>query len=179
MRKVDAPPAGWYPDPNHRSRLRWWDGLDWVDIWRAPPSEAELLAAKENAEFFENNDLVMQAREQAGMAGGGGALGRQDVQQIIGEVRQVARSEIDRAAEEFTNRANTAVRSISPLISDYTSQAAKWIKRAVILAIVLLVAYFVFQVIVQASFFDWLGDRIDNWTNDDDAVGALAPFRSG
>ena len=177
MRKTDAPPAGWYPDPEQRERLRWWDGLDWVDIWRAPPSQAELIAAEENAAFFENNDLVATARQQAGMAGGGGSMNRQDVQQIIAEVRNVARSEIDRAAEEFSNRATTAVRGITPLISGYTSTAMRWIKRAIIIAIVLLVAYFVFQVVVQASFFDWLGDRIDNFTNDDQSglVRSLSP----
>lgn len=177
MRKVDAPPAGWYPDPEHTQRLRWWDGLDWTDIRRAPPSDAELVAAEQNAEFFEQNqqDLREMARQQAQM-GGGGALNRQDVQQIIGEVRDVARSEIDRAAQEFSQRANTAVRSFTPLITDYTNTFLKWIKRAIIIAIVLLVAYFVFQVVVQASFFEWLGDRIDNWTNNDgDSLGLRGP----
>lgn len=173
MRYEDAPQAGWYPDPDGRQRLRWWDGFDWTDIRRAPPSEAELIAAEENREFFEQ-DLVTTAQRQAGMAGGGsGAMSRQDVQQIIGEVREVARSEIDRAAQEFSNRATNAVRSISPLISDYTSQATKWVKRAIAIAVVLLVAYIVFQTIAQVSFFEWLGDRIDNLTGDDEASAGL------
>ncbi len=164
MRYVDAPSAGWYPDPESRTSLRWWDGFDWTDIRRAPPSNAELIAAEENRAFFENNDLVATAQNQAGM--GSGPMGRQDVQQIIAEVRDVARQEVDRAAQEFSNRATNAVRSVTPLISDYTSQVTKWVKRAVIIAIVLLVAYFVFQVIAQASFFEWLGDRIDNLSNE-------------
>lgn len=162
MRKADAPPAGWYPDPESRVRLRWWDGLDWTDIKRAPPSTAELLAAEERRRFEQQNTAVPQPIQQQTGAG----LARQDVQQIISEVRSVARSEIDRAAQEFSNRATDAVRGISPLISDYTSTALRWVKRAIIVAIVLLVAYFVFQVIVQASFFEWLGDRIDNLTDD-------------
>lgn len=176
MRKVDAPPAGWYPDPDHRQRLRWWDGLDWTEIKRAPPSDAELLAAEESGEYTDHQrqaDLTALARQQAAM-GAGAPVSRQDVQQIIGEVRQVARSEIDRAAQEFSHRANTAVRSVTPLITEYTNTAVKWIKRAVVIAIVLLVAYFVFQVVVQASFFEWLGDRIDNWTDNEDSLSAAA-----
>lgn len=163
MRKVDAPAAGWYPDPDSRTRLRWWDGLDWSDIRRAPPSKAELTAEEQYRRLHEPLEVAPtgQQFQQAQ-----GAINRQDVQEIIAEVRSVARSEVDRAAEEFSNRAATAVRGITPLISEYTSNLLKWVRRAVIVAIVLLVAYFVFQVIVQASFFSWLGDRIDNLTDD-------------
>jgi len=162
MRKVDAPPAGWYPDPEHASRLRWWDGLDWTDIRRAPPSTAELIVAEENRQFFEN----ARAAQLPTPTPPTGGYNRQDTQEIVAEVRSAAREEIDRAAREFTARANTAVNSVSPLISDYASDLKKWVRRAIIIAIVLLVAYFVFQVVVQASFFDWLGDRIDNVTDE-------------
>ncbi|BAN00555.1 DUF2510 domain-containing protein [Ilumatobacter coccineus] len=170
MRKADAPPAGWYPDPESRVRLRWWDGLDWTDIKRAPPSTAELDAAAQRRAFEQQHEYVASAQPVPQHASG---LGRQDVQQIISEVRSVARSEIDRAAQEFSNRATDAVRGITPLITDYTSTALRWVKRAIIVAIVLLVAYFVFQVVVQASFFEWLGDRIDNLTDDSAPMPAL------
>ena len=42
MRRADAPKPGWFPDPQSRTRLRWWDGDDWSDIRRAPPSDSEL-----------------------------------------------------------------------------------------------------------------------------------------
>ncbi|NNE11366.1 MAG: DUF2510 domain-containing protein, partial [Ilumatobacter sp.] len=42
MRLEDAPPAGWYPDPEGGSRLRWWEGTDWSDRWRAPPTASEV-----------------------------------------------------------------------------------------------------------------------------------------
>lgn len=162
MRKADAPPAGWYPDPEHSIRLRWWDGLDWTDIRRAPPSDAELIVAEENREFFETSQPV-RLPSSAPVASG---YSRQDTHDIVAEVRSAARQEIDRAAQEFSDRASTAVRSVTPLITDYASELRKWVRWAVVIAITLLVAYFVFQVIAQASFFDWLGDRIDNVTDE-------------
>ena len=164
MRRSDAPAAGWYPDPQHSERLRWWDGLDWTDIKRAPPSNAELVAEEERQVFMGENELVATGR-QAGSAAAAG-MARQDSQQIVNEVRMAAREELDRAAKEFSDRATTAVRRVSPLISEYTNKLSKWIRNAIIISIVLLYAYFIFQVVVQASFFDWLGDRIDNVTDE-------------
>lgn len=170
MRYADAPPAGWYPDPEHSSRLRWWDGYDWSDIRRAPPSQAELIVAEENRAFFENAQAANQMPVQAAAPG---QYNRQETQQIIAEVRDVARKELDRATEQFSQRATNAVRSVTPLISDYTNKITKWVRRVIVLAVVLLVAYVVFQIVAQASFFDWLGDRIDNLTDPDES-GATA-----
>ena len=36
------------------------------------------------------------------------------------------------------------------------------------IATVLVIAWFLFQVILQQSLFEWIGDRIDNLTNDDE-----------
>ena len=33
VRAPKLPPAGWYPDPDRVSGLRWWDGRKWTD-WR-------------------------------------------------------------------------------------------------------------------------------------------------
>lgn len=163
MRNADAPAAGWYPDPDHRSRLRWWDGLDWNDIWRAPPSGAELLAAEETARFLANNEMDVPPIAARSLSGVGS---RDDSQRIIEEIRTVARQEVDRAAQQFSDRATTAVRSVSPLITEYGTQLKRWVRRAVIFAIVLLVAYFVLQVIGQAAILDWFGDRIDSVTEE-------------
>lgn len=162
MRYADAPPAGWYPDPESRTSLRWWDGFDWSDIRRAPPSNAELNAAE--VEFNENNPLVAVGQQVAKQAASG--MSRQDSAQLVDEVRLAARQEIDRAAQEFSSRASTAVRGVTPLISEYASKLSMWFKRALMLAFVVLAAYFVFQVIAQQAFFDWLGDRIDNVTDE-------------
>lgn len=156
MRRVDAPLAGWYPDPGSRTRLRWWDGEDWSDIRRAPPSDVELTNAEEHHTFQQANEFAPAM--QAPTTG----ITRADADQIIAEVRNVARAEIDRAAEEFSQRATAAARSFTPLISEYTNKLMRWVKLAVAVAIVLLVAWFLFQVFAQASLFEWIGDRIDN-----------------
>ena len=80
-----------------------------------------------------------------------------------------------RAAQGFSNRATNAVRSVTPLITEYASDLRKWVRRIVITGIVLLVAYFVFQVIAQASFFEWIGDRIDNLNDQSSVAGWVRP----
>jgi len=170
MRKADAPVAGWFPDPENRSRLRWWDGLDWTDIKRSVPSQAELTAAGPFAAEERQAETPDQRNFQPYPPG----YSRQDSQQLITEVRQAAREEIDRAADLFNARAQAAIRGVTPLIDTYAGTATKWIRRAAVIAITLLVIYFVFQVVAQASFFEWLGDRIDNFS--DDSLGASPAF---
>ncbi len=176
MRYVDAPRAGWYPDPESRTSLRWWDGFDWSDIRRAPPSNAELLAAEQLQEFFDNNELVASGRQAGSRAAAG--MSRQDSAQLVEEVRMAARQEIDRAAQEFSDRATTAIRRVSPLVSEYTNKLSKWIRRAVVISIVLLAAYFIFQVIAQKSFLDWVGDRIDSVTEQTGLIVSIDDHRS-
>lgn len=167
MRKVDAPAAGWYPDPEHRERLRWWDGLDWSDVRRAPPSEAEMLIESTQQEFERAHQLSSGSSSPASTPS---RLSREETQQIITEVRDVARAEVDRAAELFGQRAQAAARSITPLVTGYTNRILRWVKVALAIAFVLLIAWFIFQVFAQQSFLDWLGDRIDNLTDEDGAA---------
>ena len=37
MKRSDAPPPGWYPDPEGGARLRYWEGDDWSDRFRHRP----------------------------------------------------------------------------------------------------------------------------------------------
>jgi hypothetical protein len=162
MRIIDAPRAGWYPDPDGRERLRWWDGLDWTDIRRAPPSTAELTRAEANMV----HEMPVGQGQPAGQQQQYGGYSRQDTQEIIAEVRTVARQELDRAANEFSARATTAVRGFTPLITEYTSKMLRWVKFALVLATLLFIIWLVFQAIASQSLFDWFGDRIDNLTED-------------
>jgi hypothetical protein len=164
MRRVDAPKAGWYPDPESRTALRWWDGLDWTDARRAPPSQAELLSHENRAAFEEAHRFVPP--EVASLAQSAGRAGRPDSQQVIEDVRRAARHEVDRAADLMARQARTLQEGITPLISEYTNRIVKWIRILAVLAVVLLIAYVVFQVVAQATFFEWIGDRIDNFTDD-------------
>ena len=93
MKKADAPSPGWYPDPELPSRLRWWDGLDWTDIRRPRPSDVELDLARMPSPELE------AARGMSSPTSTPSGLSRQDTQEIISEVRNVARSEVDRAVQ--------------------------------------------------------------------------------
>jgi hypothetical protein len=173
VRKVDAPQAGWYPDPESRTQLRWWDGLDWTNIRRAPPRDSELAESRSAAEYQQSLEAGTPLRG-AGVGQAPGGMSRADAQQIIAEVRDVARDEVDRAAELFTQRANAAAREITPLISGYTNRLLNWIRIGLVVASILLIGWFVFQIIAEATFLDWLGDRIDNITDQDGTAGLPA-----
>ena len=175
MRREDAPRAGWYPDPELPSRLRWWDGEDWTDIRRPRPTDLELHDVSAA-------DPEAAARAMSRPYPAPGTLSRQDTQQIISEVRDVARSEVDRAVEVFGQRAQAAARSVTPLITDYGARVMFLIKLALGLLTVLFVVWLAFQLFAQASLFDWIGDRIDNLTdninNNDDEGGIGVLVRS-
>lgn len=178
MRLEDAPPAGWYPDPEGGSRLRWWEGTDWSDRYRAPPTRSEV----------DRRQLVQATHreEQHGFASDEhdakvqmGSLNRQDSEAIINQVRMAARSEAERAAGMFRQEARSAADSLSPLISEYTSKLVRWIRIISVIAIVLLIGWVAFQIFAQVSLFEWIGDRIDNISdnlNDESGV-AVGPLR--
>lgn len=173
MRLEDAPPPGWYPDPEGSTRLRWWEGLDWTNRYRPYPSLEETSAAANLAH-------EAPAHSAAGIAspgwypdpaGGGGqrfwdgntwTSQLRSPTQLVEQVRGAVREEAQRAASQFGAQARHAARDIGPLISEATNRAARFLKRLVILAAVLAIAWFVFQAYANATFFEWLGDRIDN-----------------
>jgi hypothetical protein len=133
--------------------------MDWSDHYRAPPSETELATATQLA----NSQRVAAAGAQATQAAAqAGRLSRTETEEIITQVRQAARSEIDRAADLFSARARAATRDIQPLVTQYTNVFFRWLRLLLGVILVLVIAYVVFQVIAQESFFNWLGDRIDN-----------------
>ncbi len=167
MRVEDAPPAGWYPDPEGGQRLRWWEGTDWSDRFRAPPTAGvvrhqEAIAAQRRADYQEAGGYVPQVGQN-----------RQETEEIISQVRQAARSEAERAAQMFREEVRGATRSITPLISEYTSKITRWIRILSVIAIVLLIGWVAFQIFAQVSLFEWIGDRIDNITDNGNGTGSV------
>lgn len=150
--------------------MRWWEGADWTDLYRAPPSpsELEILArhggpkSGASAQAGVAKKVRAAAETHAVVAAEPRGLTRRDAEELLAEVRHVARSEVDRAADVITQRARAATREIEPLISQYTNKLMRWGRIAAAVAFTLLVAWIVFQAIVQQSFLDWIGDRIDS-----------------
>jgi hypothetical protein len=175
MRVEDAPPAGWYPDPAGGSRLRWWEGTDWSDRFRAPPTQSEVdrrnLVSSTYQEEHEGHQVNLDDYRSVQM----GSMNRQDSQAIVEQVRLAARSEAERAAQMFGAQARSATQGLQPLISEYTSKLIRWIRIASVIALLLIVGWLVFQFVVQVSFFEWIGDRIDNLSDDSGVV--LGPLR--
>ena len=157
MKITDAPRAGWYPDPTGSARLRWWDGTDWTDTFRPPPTVGELARAK-----ITPIDVPHTAASAAQAAKG--QLSRTDMETVVAEVRQVARKEVDRAAEIFQQRATTAAKRIQPLVTEYTNRLLRWLKFLAIVAVIALIGWIVFNAVAEVTFLEWLGDRIDSLT---------------
>ncbi len=161
MKVADAPRSGWYPDPAGGYGVRWWDGLDWTDDRRSLPNPASLGQALVESDS-EGTELV----DAAAVATAASSRARRETNEIISQVRDVTRSEIDRAGEVFSQRAEAVTRRIQPLITEYTNKFVRMVRVVGGVAALVLVAWFVTQFILQASLFEWLGDRIDNITND-------------
>ena len=171
MKVEDAPPAGWYPDPEGGSRLRWWEGTDWSDRYRAPPTRSEVDRRVLTASHDEDHQVRLEDYPGRIPAG---TVSRRDADAMVEQVRLAARAEADRAAEMFGAQARAAAGQIQPLITQYTSRITRWIRFLSVIAIVLLIAWLAFQLFAQATLFDWIGDRIDNITDNlDDESGAI------
>lgn len=160
MKVDDAPAPGWFPDPENRTRLRWWDGTDWSDFRRPVPSVAEVSAFEVMQQQLSAKSGYVSAPEQVS-----GYVNQFDSGQFVDDVRAATRDELGRAANEFSRRADAAVRSFTPLVSQYSNRFFFWIRTIAVLAVVLFVGWVLFQAVFQASLFEWIGDRIDNFVD--------------
>jgi len=180
MRVQDAPPPGWYPDPEGGLRLRWWEGTDWADRWHAPPTPGvteikEQYAAAHGLddEFDPTYGLSRQPSPPQVNYGG---MTRADSEAIVEQIRRAAREEVDRAAGAFGREARSAANSLGPLVSQYTNKVTRWFRILATIAVVIAIAYVAFQIFAQASLFQWIGDRIDNLTDDQSGLGIGRSF---
>ena len=162
MRRADAPPPGWYPDPAGRTRLRWWDGVDWTDHRRPPPPTGltriadEVVRASSGDDSGPDPPLKSRARQSP--------RGRDDTAELMAEVRQAARDEVDRAVERLSTQARDATRRLEPLINEYGDRLLRWLRTIGIVVVALVVLWLALQAFTQASLLDWLGERIDSLT---------------
>jgi hypothetical protein len=160
----DAPREGWYPDPEGALRLRWWDGTDWSDRFRPIPDAGQLSAGPAVP------GVADDAADVWSQAGAVASQVPQSTAAVVNQVRMAAREEAHLAAQEFERRARALTGEIPPLISQYTSKFMRLVRTALVLGFVLLLAWFAYQLFVQKSLFDWLGDRIDNLTDNGSSV---------
>jgi Protein of unknown function (DUF2510) len=157
----EAPPSGWYPDPHGGVRLRYWDGTDWTEEFRARPTTA---AAAGIAASVASGDLVTYGAELS-RAGVPQFVGRRaDADAIVSQVRQATREEIDRANLLAQQRIRDIRREVTPIISGYSNKIFNLLRLIAILILIGVIAWLAFQAIASQSFFDWLGDRIDGLT---------------
>jgi hypothetical protein len=162
MKVEDAPPSGWYPDPEGYTRLRWWEGTDWSDHYRAPPTPSERDLEGQTFGHVEDHPVAGVGTYDPR---GGGGMTRQESEAMINQVRMAAREEAERAANLFGAQARAVTSGFTPLITQYTNKVIKWIRILSVIAIVLVIGWIAFQIFAQVSMFEWIGDRIDNLTD--------------
>ncbi len=95
-------------------------------------------------------------------------------EEILNQARYAARAEAARASQLFEQQARAMAKNITPLISQYTNKLIRWVRLFSVIAVALLLGWVAFQVFAQVSLFEWIGDRIDNLSNDS---GMLIPLR--
>ena len=70
----------------------------------------------------------------------------------------------------FSQQAAAARQNWTPLITEYTNKVMRWVRIAIVLGVLAFAAWLAFQIFAQASLFDWIGERIDNITDQDSSA---------
>ncbi len=158
MKLEDAPARGWYPDPERNGQLRWWEGTDWTATRRPVATASEARATTEpptkRASTAKPASDALEGRAQV-----------IDPQKFVLEAREAAREEVERAADLFSRRIRVGVDRARSAAAEYVELLVRWLKIGAVVVAVAVIAWFIFQLIVQATLLEWLGDRIDNVTD--------------
>jgi hypothetical protein len=133
--------------------------MDWTDEYRSPSTATERDTALRAASPAAPPDPVLP---------GVGDMRRtaRDTDRIVSQVRDATREEVTRAANLFTRQAQNLIAQGRSVVTDYAAPFLRWLKTAILLGAILVIAWFIFQFIAQVTLFEWLGDRIDNVTGD-------------
>lgn len=70
-------------------------------------------------------------------------------------------SEVDRAADVFSQRAQAGTRQFQPLVSEHTNRLLRWLRIVLVVVVALVIGWFVFESIAQITILAWLGERIE------------------
>ncbi len=155
MKLDDAPPAGWYPDPEHRGRLRWWDGLDWSEERRVSASSAETANAIRIAAEARAPELADRGQAEV-------RASQLETRQLVSQMRVAAREEADLAGQMLARRATGFIEQVRSVVIENLTPVVRWIRIGVVVAALLVIVWFVIQFIAQVTLLNWLGDRIDS-----------------
>ncbi|WP_420368790.1 DUF2510 domain-containing protein [Curtobacterium sp. L1-20] len=87
---MTLPAAGWFPDPQDASRLRWWDGRAWGAATRMLPSRTEPVVPVVVAPVGPSFSVQTSAVRTASWASGGSAVHRVSVSSTLAVLLAVA-----------------------------------------------------------------------------------------
>ena len=160
MKVSDAPRAGWYPDPEGRTRC-----AGGTAATGSTGTASVRSAPRPRASWRQAQASQVGGDQAFDLAQLGNAMHLPpQTAAVVEQVRLAARPRPS-VAQDFEARTRKITGEIPPLISQYTNRFMRWFRVLLTLSFIVLMAWFIYQFFVQKSFFDWLGDRIDNMTD--------------
>lgn len=175
MKRTDAPPPGWYPDPTGRRGLLWWDGLDWGHDRRPLPAELPWDETADGASADASDGdgatttstrggaipTATQMRSRAAAEAKRRRDAEREVADAVAEARRVAKAEVDRAVAQATKQLTETRDQWQPRFERYARRVKRW-SRIVAVVVVVFVALSAWSgATLQTSLLEWLGERID------------------